>query len=295
MTTKSSCYLLLGNTGRGGLAQKSLPAPHCPARRRSPPHCPSPAKPCTGPCCPVPAALLPDLLQFKDGVGADGTVPRQARAHGHHRDNSGRGQREEEGWRVRHSIPKSSTPQSACRRRLPVQAVAEGRTDGGPAGSPWERRQGRTLLEAGREWGRYSPAVRPPSALWPPAGAGQVWALTVRSQASPGDGHRRGSGNVPRAACEEWDGQGERPAQGVCPEAGEVESTEGPGPRGAGRLGAQLTRVAGPTLAGADLGPGPWEHPGSCAPASGHPPSTSLPRPDPKPAGLQRAPDGCPA
>lgn len=293
MTTKSSCYLFLGNTGRGGLAQKSLPAPHCPARRRSPPHWPSPEKPCTGPCCPVPAALLPDLLQFKDGVGADGTVPRQARAHGHHRDNSGRGQREEEGGRVRHRIPKSSTPQSACLRRLPVQ---EGRTEGQQAARGRGDKEGHCWRQVGN--GGDTALLRPPP-LWPPAGAGQVWALTVRSQASPGDGHRRGSGNVPRAACEEWDRQGERPAQGVCPEVGEVESAEGPGPRGPGGWelsspGWRAPRYRGPTWA---LGPGPWEHPGPCAPASGHPPGASLlrSRPDPKPAGWQRAPDGCPA
>lgn len=29
--------------------------------------------------------------------------------------------------------------------------------------------------------------------------------LTVQSQVSPGDGHMRGSGSVPRAACEGWD------------------------------------------------------------------------------------------
>lgn len=121
-----------------------------------------------------------------------------------------------------------STPQSACRRQLPVQAVAEGRTDGGPSRQPVGE-----ATEEGHCWRQVGnggdTALLCPPPLWPPAGAGQVWALTVRSQASPGDGHRRGSGNVPRAACEEWDRQGERPAQGVCPEVGEVESAEGPG------------------------------------------------------------------
>lgn len=44
-----------------------------------------------------------------------------------------------------------------------------------------------------------------PSLYPPPRSVGEVWALTVQSQLSPRDGHRTGSGNEPRAACQEQD------------------------------------------------------------------------------------------
>lgn len=76
------------------LAQEALQRPQHPSHGEEPP---CSLDPCLPPCValpglcllPVLAAMLPDLLQFKDGVGAGGTVPRQARAHRSHGDDSG--------------------------------------------------------------------------------------------------------------------------------------------------------------------------------------------------------------
>lgn len=79
------------------------------------------------------------------------------------------------------------------------------------------------------------------------------WALTLQSQVSPRDGHRRGSGNAPRAACEEWDAQeGDCPALGV--QNGGMENPA------LGRWEAQLARGAGPSPPEADVGPAAREH-----------------------------------
>lgn len=66
-----------------------------------------------------------------------------------------------------------------------------------------DRRKGHEL-EAGMKWRRYC-VPWAPTPLQPPSGLSQVWGLTVQSQVSPRDGHMTGSGNVPRAACKEWD------------------------------------------------------------------------------------------
>lgn len=64
----------------------------------------------------------------------------------------------------------------------------------------------------------------------PPDAVGEVWTLTVQSPMSPGDGRRTGSGNEPRAACQEWD------------TAQQVSSREFGSPVGWACLAAQSTR-----------------------------------------------------
>lgn len=206
----------------GARPEITLVAPTVPARRKSPPLPPSsphPQVPCKAlPSCAtlgkdpaglsLLAALLPDLFQFKDCVGADGTVRGQAWVHRNHRDNSGQGQREEGGWRVRnpvvhiwHSmvyVPEGpSCPGSGGGK---VRGLASSQAYRiGPVG---EERGKEKIWRYIGNGGDRAPLC-PPS--WPPAGVGQVGALTVRAQVFPRDGHMRGSGNVPRAACEEWD------------------------------------------------------------------------------------------
>lgn len=114
----------------------------------------------------------------------------------------GRG-REERGPECEESHRPSPPPTSPMppARRTEGQAAVQADRHGA---TREDRRRGH-VLEAGSEWRRHGPTV--PTPLWPPSWVSPVWALTVRSQGSPRDGHRTGSGNVPRAACEEWDTQ----------------------------------------------------------------------------------------
>lgn len=89
-----------------------------------------------------------------------------------------------------------------------------------------------------------------PPPLQPPSGLSQVWGLTVQSQVSPRDGHMTGSGNVPRAACKEWDTwrMSDLPRGSVVAEMGS------PSP---GWLKAQLRGVDGAVPRPLEATPGP--------------------------------------
>ena len=66
----------------------------------------------------------------------------------------------------------------------------------------------------------------------------QLGSLTLQSQASPGDGHMRGSGNVPGAACAEWNTH----RVSALPRRSRTRETENPAGLalcGPGRLDAQ--------------------------------------------------------
>lgn len=190
-------------------------------------------------------------------------MPRQGWAHRSHRDKSGQGQREEDGWNKRNPIPKARTPQSTCPRSLPVQAVAEGRTEVRPVGmDPGERSRGRTSVggRQGTEEAQHSCAR--------PRDSHQLGLARCGHSLSS---HSCLQGPVTREAvemCQELPvrsgihAEGEYPARTV----GNGRDGEHRRPWALCRPSgpeAWLTRVAGPKPPEADLVPVPLEHPSS--------------------------------
>ena len=113
--------------GRAGSCFKKCPSitpPQTPLSTSRPP-----AKPSQDPVAlPVLAALLPNLLQFKDRVGADGAVPGQAGAHGSHGDDPGQGQgREGRTEKPQHPNPSPTPHAPPARGGFPPRGLkAEG-------------------------------------------------------------------------------------------------------------------------------------------------------------------------